>query len=138
MAQFSELIVDGVLALLLVAVIVVCTIVYRRLGTIKAGQAELKTLVNQLNSAAMVAQRSVEALKASAQDVAGQLTLESQKASAILDELSLMTEAGNNLADRIEKGLTGANSAKTLPSGAEKKENKKQQQAILAALREAR
>lgn len=138
MSQYSELIVDGVLSLLLVAAIVACVLVYKRLGTIKAGQAELKTLVDQLNSAAVEAQRSVAGLKVSADEIEGRLKLEGKKASAIADELSLMTEAGNNLADRIEQGLTSARTGKNEESKPVRQESKKQQQEILAALREAR
>jgi len=138
MAQFSELMVDGFLALLLIAAIVVYIMVYKRLGTIRTGQAELKTLVDQLNNAAVEAQRSVAGLKSSAEEIESRLKLEGQKATAMADELALITEAGNNLANRIEKGLTGANATADIPVPTEKKESKKQQQEILAALREAR
>ena len=145
--QFSGLLLDGILALLLVAVIVACVIVYRRLGTIKAGQSELKLLVDQLNGAALVAQRSVEGLAASASDIESRLKLESDKASRIADELSLMTEVGNNLADRIantiekDHGVSGSDTSTTAQGenmGSGRTEGKKQQREILAALREAR
>lgn len=139
MTEYSDLIVDGILALLLIAAIVVCILVYNRLGTIRAGQAELKSLVDQLNGAAVEAQRSVAGLKVSAEEIEGRLKLEGKKATAIADELSLMTEAGNNLADRIEKGLTSARSEERAGGSVpEANESKKQQQEILAALREAR
>ncbi|MBL4789458.1 MAG: hypothetical protein JKY60_10565 [Kordiimonadaceae bacterium] len=132
------LIVDGVLALLLVAAIVACVVVYRRLGTIRAGQAELKTLVDDLNRAVSTAQRSVVDLKNSAGEVESRLRDASSKASAMSDELSFITESGNNLADRIERGLVGAGKAADRDIGAVPKAKKKQQQEILAALREAR
>ena len=55
----------------------------------------------------------------------------------------MITEAGNNLADRIERGLTGAGTGKAGggTSGAtptQERASSKQQQEILAALREAR
>jgi len=138
MTQFSGLIVDGTLALLLVAAIVVCVMVYRRLGTIREGQAELKGLVDQLNSATFEAQRSVAGLKASGEELEGRLKLEGKKATAIADEAMRITEAGNNLADRIEKGLTSSRNSEGTVAEPVKKESKKQQQEILAALREAR
>lgn len=107
MMPLSELIIDGLLAFLLIAAIVLFMMVYRRLGTIREGQAELGQLVDHLNNAAAGAQRSVAGLNATAEGIESRLKLESQKATVIADELSLMTEAGNNLADRIEKGLTG-------------------------------
>ncbi|MFC3051223.1 DUF6468 domain-containing protein [Kordiimonas pumila] len=129
-----ELIVDSVLAVLLFAVIIVCLIVYRKLSVIKEGQTELRDLVDRLNTAVFEAQRSVGTLGKSASDIEGRLKVEVQKASAIADELSLITEAGNNLADRIEKGLTQGDGKPAIDKGT----NKKQQEEILAALREAR
>lgn len=136
MSPFSELVVDGILAILLIAVIAVCLLVSRRLGTIRSGQAELRALVDQLNTAVAEAQRSVVGLKSSADEVAGKLQLEQKKASAIMDELTMITEAGNNLADRIERGLTGG--ASSGPAAVPSNESRKQQEEILAALKEAR
>lgn len=137
MTQFSELLIDGFLALLLVGAIVICGLVYRRLGTIREGQSELKALVDQLSGAASDAQRGVEVLKSAADEIEIRLKNESHKASVIADELSLMSEAGNNLADRIEKGLTGTGATSSTTT-APVQESKKQQKEILAALREAR
>ncbi len=141
MTAYSALIVDGVLAFLLLGVIIVSTIVYRRLGTIRSGQAELRELVDNLNTAVLDAQRSVSNMKHAAADVEAQLKLETQKARAIADELSLITEAGNNLATRIEKGLTGKPSPAPEDAGgaaAEARTSHKEQQELLAALKEAR
>lgn len=141
MEAVPTLLVDGLLALLLVTVIVVCFFVYRRLGTIKEGQAELRVLVDQLNHAVVEAQRSVANLKQSAAEVEGRLQVETRKASALADELGLITEAGNNLADRIERGLTGTGQqvrGEQSPSSPEQAREKQQQKEILSALREAR
>lgn len=141
MDGLSNLVVDGVLALLLVAAIVVCFFVYRRLGTIKEGQAELRLLVDQLNHAVVEAQRSVANLKQSAAEVEGRLQVETKRASSLADELGLITEAGNNLADRIERGLTGAGQQSRTDAGVastEQVREKQQQKEILSALREAR
>jgi len=137
MPELSVLIIDSILALLLIAVIIVCLLVSRRLGTIKSGQAELRELVDQLNAAVGNAQTSVVSLKGSAEEIEAKLKLERQRASAIADELALMTEAGNNLADRIEKGLTGAGAAANETTAASDP-SRKQQEEILAALKEAR
>lgn len=137
-----EMIVDAVLAVLLVAAIIVSTIVYRRLGTIRDGQAELRALVDSLNTAVIDAQRSVGNLRQAAQEIEGRLDAKTAKAATIADELGMITEAGNNLADRIERGLTSGRAAESGRGGAEPvaetQASKKQQQEILAALREAR
>ncbi len=133
----SGMIVDGVLAVLLVTAIVVSIIVYKRLGTIREGQAQLRELVDELNRAVVNAQSSVAGLKKSAVEVEEILQARVQKASALADELGMITEAGNNLADRIERGLTSAKRGEATQTKAEKA-GSKQQQEILAALREAR
>ena len=133
----SGMIVDGVLAVLLVTAIIVSIIVYKRLGTIREGQAQLRELVDELNRAVMNAQSSVSGLKKSAVEIEEILQARVQKASALADELGMITEAGNNLADRIERGLTSANRGDAAQPKAEKASSK-QQQEILAALREAR
>lgn len=142
--EMAGLIVDGVLALLLVLAIVSCWVVYARLGTIREGQAELKMLTDRLNNAVVDAQRGIANLKHSAQEMEGKLGGEIRKARALSDELKLITEAGNNLADRIERGLTGGNSQPAAAPQAtpaeepEKAAGSRQQKEILAALREAR
>ncbi|SDD59090.1 DUF6468 domain-containing protein [Kordiimonas lacus] len=141
MQILPEMIVDGVLAILLIAVIVVCTIVYRRLSTIREGQEQLRQLVDSLNNAVVDAQRSVGNIRQAALDADEKLSAEIKRAKSMAEELSMITEAGNNLADRIEQGLTGDKPSaptKAAADPAEPKANKKQQQEILAALREAR
>jgi len=138
MDGYSALIVDSILAVLLVGAIIACFIVYRRLSTIREGQDELRQLVEQLNHAAVEAQRSVAGLRSSADEIEQRLSSERQRASVLADELAMITEAGNNLADRIEKGLTSEKRGEKQSLSGEDKASKKQQQEILAALREAR
>lgn len=141
MQMGPEMIVDGVLAVLLIAVIVVSTIVYRRLSTIREGQEQLRQLVDSLNNAVVDAQRSVGNIRQAALDADEKLGSQIKRARSMAEELSMITEAGNNLADRIEQGLTGDRapaSGKATAESGEPKANKKQQQEILAALREAR
>lgn len=141
MIGVSPLLIDGVLACLLLAVIGACFIVYRRLGTIKEGQAELRVLVGQLNTAVVEAQRGVANLKQSAAEVEERLQVETRKASSLADELGLITEAGNNLADRIERGLTGGvvTEKRNNPAFSTLGEpEQKHQKDIMSALREAR
>ncbi len=136
-----EMIVDGILAILLIAAIVVSSVVYHRLSTIREGQEQLRQLVDSLNNAVVDAQRSVGNIRQAALDADEKLGSQIKRARSMAEELSMITEAGNNLADRIEQGLTGERapaSSKAAAESAEPKANKKQQQEILAALREAR
>ena len=161
MSPLWSLIIDGLLAVLLVAAIISCVLVYKKLVNLRDGQAEMKKLVEDLNGAVIEAQRTVGGLKHTAVDAEATLQTQVQKAKALTEELLMITEAGNNLADRIEKGLTSgskANRADQQSQGAEKKtvgENKSkqngrqaeeiepksfrpEQKELLAALKEAR
>lgn len=106
-----DLISNGVVAILLA-----CTIWYafnlnRRLGVMRAQQEEFSRLVLSLNQATARAQEGIYELKTISQTSAESLRAEIAKARALADELAIITEAGNNLADRIEMGLTRNGSA---------------------------
>ena len=145
------IVVDTVLAVLLVGAMVVSWMVYRRLDIIRNGQAEMQKLVSELNQSVVQAQQSVTQLRQAAKEAESTLGISVRKAQALSDELTLITEAGNNLADRIEKGLTNrpAPASGTVSSdavqddgpkagGRTSADGGKDQKSLLAALREAR
>ncbi|RMB08944.1 DUF6468 domain-containing protein [Eilatimonas milleporae] len=145
------IVVDTVLAVLLVGAMVVSWMVYRRLDIIRNGQAEMQKLVSELNQSVVQAQQSVTQLRQAAKEAESTLGISVRKAQALSDELTLITEAGNNLADRIEKGLTNrpASAPNTVSSDAVQDDGSKaggrtsadggkDQKSLLAALREAR
>lgn len=103
-----ELIFDMILALLLVTAIAGGWMLNQRLQIIREGQKELAALVQQLNEATGRAQSSVHELKQAGSAVEEDLRAEIGKARALADELALITEAGDNLAGRLEKRLTGS------------------------------
>lgn len=110
MTPLVAIIMDVVLAILLIAAIVSCFVVYRKLKAIRDGQDEMKVVVAQLNKAVTNAQQSVLSLKTTAVEVEEQLQTQVKKAKSLTEELVMITEAGNNLADRIEKRLTSGSS----------------------------
>lgn len=102
----TGLIMDGVLVILLVAVLYACIRVNGRLGVIRAGQTELADLVDRLESATSKAKEAISELRRESNDVGDTLGSTVRKARALSDELTLITEAGDNLANRLEQGLT--------------------------------
>lgn len=106
----AALIIDGILIFLLIGAIAQGLRLHRALKTIRSGQDELSRIVGSLNQSVTEAQRGVIALKSAATEAEEQVKAQVVKASALVDELTLITEAGNNLADRIEGGLTGGKS----------------------------
>lgn len=97
-----SLVADGVIALLLGVTIYYCYLVNKKLSALRSGKDELKQVIEGLTLATDNAQTSIEQLKNAGRDVIGNLDLRVTDGRALGDELSLMIEAGNNLADRLE------------------------------------
>jgi len=93
-----------VIAALLGVTIFYCTLVNRRLAALRSGKDELKKVVEDLTVATTSAQMNIERLKEAGKEVVFTLEDDVRKGRALSDELSLMIEAGNNLANRLEGG----------------------------------
>lgn len=146
----SKLILDFLVAGLLAATLFYCIRLERRLGAFRSGQDGLKEVVDQLNSATDSARASIEALKAAAGMAGEQLEKRVRGAEALIDEMKVIVEAGNNLANRLEARLTGPSRLAAVepaqPAAAPQREpavapvpnTNAREERILRALREAR
>ena len=103
-----EIIFDVILAGLLIAVIAAAYILNGRLEKLRRGQEEMAGLVNRLDQVTTAAQMSVDELKALGASTQRELNAAIAKARGVGDELSLITEAGDNLAGRLEAKLSSA------------------------------
>ncbi len=130
--ELGSLIVDIVLVLLLGAVLIACIKVNRGLSIIRNGQAELADLAGRLDRATAQARTAITELKGESAKAENGLRGEIRKARALADELILITEAGDNLATRLEQGLTGDG------AGAAAAEAEAGGRKVIHALREAR
>ena len=99
------LIIDSLLAVLLLGAMIASFVLYRKLDAMRAGQEEMSNLINGLNKAVVDAQTNIAELKKLAQETEDKLGTEMNKARSVTDELSMIVQAGNNLADRIEKSI---------------------------------
>lgn len=99
----TGLIVDGAVIVLLGAVLVAAFRLSRHFGEIRKGQAELADLVSRLERASGEAQAAVGRLKEESREAQESLQAEARKARALIDELTVITEAGDNLASRLER-----------------------------------
>lgn len=102
------LILDGVVAILLGAVVWYCILLNHRLGNLRAGHEELSRLIGGLNRAISKAQDSVKSLKRTSIEALEELNRNVDAARAVRDELSFIIGSGNNLAERLEEKLTPA------------------------------
>jgi hypothetical protein len=112
---------DLLVAGLLVATIVYCFLLNRRLDGLRAGQAELRVLIAEFNKATDNARAGVAALKLAGEEAGRTLQEQTAKARALADELSFMNETGGRLADRLAGGIETARrqAPKAVPAEAE-------------------
>ena len=100
------LLLEGLVALLLVATIYYCVILNKRLSKLRDGQDEFTGLVQELNVSTRRAQNSFEDLRSLTNDTGKKLDEQIAAGQLLLDELSMITESGNNLANRMERQIT--------------------------------
>ncbi|MDA5193221.1 DUF6468 domain-containing protein [Govanella unica] len=106
-----DLIANIVVALLLVATIGFAIVLNRRLQSMKDEQEVMARLISGLNLATAKAQESIYELRAVAQSTEDTLKHNISDARALADELQMITQAGSNLAAKIEAGLTARKQA---------------------------
>lgn len=105
--MISNLILDLLVAGLLVATLYYCFRLDRRLRTFRSGQDGLHAVVNRLDAATETARRTIEELKSIAGVAGEQLEKRARGAQALVDELKLIVESGENLAARLDTRLAG-------------------------------
>lgn len=98
------MILEGLVAVLLVVTVGYCAVLDRRLRALRSGQDGLRSLIEALDGATARAQESVAALRGSSEVVGRTLDERVTRARGLADELALMIETANRLADRLEGG----------------------------------
>jgi uncharacterized protein YoxC len=113
------------LCLLLVATLVYCVVLERRLKAVRQGQQEMNATIGDLNASLATAGASLRALQAAAGSVGEQLDRKLATARATIDELSLVSASGERIAQRMERTVDNSAAARAplrqtsgqLPSG---------------------
>ncbi len=101
MMEIAELVLNVIVAGLLVATIIYCMVLDRRIRTFKAEQKTLSGLVGDLNSATRNAEDAVAGLKVTTKAAQGDLGGKLSKARSLSDELAFMVESGNSIATKL-------------------------------------
>ncbi|WP_439817326.1 DUF6468 domain-containing protein [Zavarzinia sp. CC-PAN008] len=101
------LLVELLVALLLIATIYYCWRLNQRLALLRADHSELNTVIAELGAATARAERGLAELRQAAEAVGTRLNTQVVQARALADELTIITEAGHNLAERLSSRLTG-------------------------------
>jgi len=96
-----SLLLDGLIVTLLVAFIVFAVRLNRSLAGLREGKAELERLIREFGEATARAETGVKGLKRTADETGAGLQARIDKAKALQDELAIIVESGERLADRL-------------------------------------
>ena len=140
------IILDGLLALMLAATIVCCSILYRRLVVIRQSQADMRSIITDFNSATERAQTGLLSLKTTGAELTQIMEEKINEAKALNDDLSYLTELGAKMADRLDRSIGNSESSAGISSLTKKKQIKisdtktrsKSELALMAALERSR
>lgn len=97
--------VEIALSLLLVATLIYCALLERRLTAVRKGQEGLNNMIADLNASLATAGAGLRALEQAAGTVGETLDRKLSIARATIDELSLITTSGERIAQRIERSV---------------------------------
>jgi hypothetical protein len=101
MTMNISLIVELCLSALLLATIIYCAILERRLSALRKGQDGLKDTIAKLNEAIVAAGSSMRMLKSTAAGAAEALDERISRGRGLADELSILTASGDRIAERM-------------------------------------
>ncbi len=99
MSPVAMFLLDGLIAVLLIATIWYCSVLNRRLNTIRDSNAELHQLVRQLNLASQNAERSATALKSAGEEAIRDLQDKIAQANGLVRDLSKDTSHAQKIVE---------------------------------------
>jgi uncharacterized protein Yka (UPF0111/DUF47 family) len=100
------LIFDAALCVALIGAMIVGVQLWHRIDVFKASQGDMRELIQQLNAASEQAKSSIHQLRATLKEADSKLGDRLDKARALSDELSIITESGDRLASRLTDDFT--------------------------------
>lgn len=97
-----ELVIETLVVALLVATCGYCYVLSRRLQILRSGQEELTALISKFDDASRRAEKNLALIQSNGASVNRELSEAAAGAHSLIDELSVMVNAGDNIACRIE------------------------------------
>ncbi len=97
-----ELIIEALIVTLLIATCSYCYVLSRRLKILRSGQEELSALISKFDDASRRAEKNLSLIQTNGASVSRELSDAAESAHTLIDELSVMVNAGDNIACRIE------------------------------------
>ncbi len=111
-----SLVVEMMLSVLLLATVIYCALLERKLSALRKGQDGLRETIGELNRAIVSASVSMRTLRATADDAGKVLQEQIGKARGMIDELSLLNVSGERIAQRIVSGAPAKTANTILPA----------------------
>ena len=99
----TDLILEGVVAILLLATVVYCAMLDRRLKALRSGQDGLRQLIADLQAVTEQARAGIGGLKQASDVIGRDLDDKLTQGQALAEELKLMVDAGDRIADRLSR-----------------------------------
>lgn len=106
---------DVVVSALLVATITYAVVLDRRIRQLREARKELETMVVGFNAATARAESAIGDLKMGTEAGSRELKPLVAKAREIADDLAFLVERGNELADRLDTGVSAARAVAPRP-----------------------
>ncbi len=129
---------DGLVAVLLAVTVGYCVVLHRRLGALRDSQTEMENLLAAFADATESARRGVAELRAAGDQVGQELQTRVDAARSLRDELEMIADAGNDLADRLDQRLMERKEAVTEAVAQRSAPLSESERELMAALRQAR
>ncbi len=114
-----EIWLEALVAILLAVTVVYCFVLNRRLAALRGAQEEMVQLTADLSAAMRMAQAGISDLRKAGDEIGAELQNRVNAARGLCDELKVMTQSGEDLANRLERGREGRNSAKSNNAGSD-------------------
>lgn len=102
MGNIINLVLDIVIIVLLVVAIIQCVRLWRKLSVFNESRKEMDATIRQFFEASAKAELAIRNFQKSAGDTSQKLDGDTKRAQLLSDELKLMIESGNGLAERLE------------------------------------
>ena len=102
-----DLVIDGLVAGLLAVTCVYCVLLDRKLRAVRGAQTDMRRLVDGLDAAAGKARASLDAIRTEGVATGERLKSQMAAAQSLHEELSMMVDTADRVADRMEAASRG-------------------------------
>lgn len=118
MNQTIPLLLDGIVIVLLLATIVTASVLSSRLKILKDSRKDFQEMIVKFDQATARADAGVKSLLANASKAGEDLQSRLDRARALRDELSMMIQSADSLAQRLESASGGQRRSEAVSVGA--------------------